>query len=106
MKKKLALMAVLKQDKPVFIFDELFNGLNLGSGRAPELIIQKLKEKEKTIFISFHVLAPRLTLCNGICLLRKGQFVKSCQQQDFAAANKYLFAAFSKQAGDIISASI
>ena len=45
MKKKLALLAVLKQDKPIYIFDEPFNGLDLESNNVLELILDNLKEK-------------------------------------------------------------
>jgi ABC-2 type transport system ATP-binding protein len=103
MKKKLALMAIIKQDSPIYIFDEPFNGLDLESGKVLELIIENLKAKGKTIFISSHILAPLLTLCHQVHLLQNGSFIKKYNQQQFTAIDKDLFASFSKEAGEIIS---
>ncbi|KAA9332784.1 ATP-binding cassette domain-containing protein [Adhaeribacter soli] len=91
MKKKLALLAVLKQDKPIYIFDEPFNGLDLESNRTLELIIQTLQEKGKTILLSSHVLEPLLHTCNQIHLLQNGSFVKSYEQPDFGRIREELF---------------
>jgi ABC-2 type transport system ATP-binding protein len=103
MKKKLALMAIIKQDKPIYIFDEPFNGLDLESGKVLELIIETLKAKGKTIFISSHILSPLLTLCDQVHLLQNGVFIKKYSQKHFDNIDKDLFASFSKDAGEIIS---
>jgi ABC-2 type transport system ATP-binding protein len=103
MKKKLALMAIIKQDKPIYIFDEPFNGLDLESGKVLELIIQNLKAKGKTIFISSHILSPLLTICDQVHLLQNGIFTKKYSQKQFDDIDKDLFASFSKEAGEIIS---
>jgi ABC-2 type transport system ATP-binding protein len=102
MKKKLALMAIIKQDKPIYIFDEPFNGLDLESGKVLELIVQNLKTKGKTIFISSHILSPLLTLCDQVHLLQNGIFTKKYSQNHFNNIDKDLFASFSKEAGEII----
>ena len=44
MKKKLALLAILKHERPIYIFDEPFNGLDLESNHVLELIIKNLKK--------------------------------------------------------------
>jgi ABC-2 type transport system ATP-binding protein len=56
MKKKLALLAVLKLDRPIIVLDEPFNGLDLESNYLVEKIILTLKEKGKTILITSHIL--------------------------------------------------
>jgi ABC-2 type transport system ATP-binding protein len=91
MKKKLALLAILKQDKPIYIFDEPFNGLDLESNRTLEMIIQLLQEKGKTILLSSHVLEPLLHTCNQIHLLENGRFVKSYEKPDFGGIREELF---------------
>jgi ABC-2 type transport system ATP-binding protein len=102
MKKKLALMAIIKQDRPIYIFDEPFNGLDLESGKVLELIIQHLKAKGKTVFVSSHILAPLLTLCDEVHLLQNGRFTKKYNQQQFADIDNDLFTTFSKEADNII----
>src|SRR6218665_3949262 len=66
MKKKLALLAILQQDKPIYILDEPFNGLDMETNRVLEMMLENLKQKGKTVFISSHILAPLLTGCDDI----------------------------------------
>lgn len=66
MKKKLALMAVLKQDKEIVILDEPFNGLDIESSKVLSLIISKLKENGKTIILTSHILESLTNICDFI----------------------------------------
>lgn len=91
MKKKLALLAILKQDKPIYIFDEPFNGLDLESNRTLELIISTLQQKDKTILLSSHVLEPLLHTCHQIHLLQNGSFVKRYSREEFSSIREELF---------------
>lgn len=45
MKKKLAIMAMLKKDKPIYLLDEPFNGLDLESNHVLEVLLTLLKER-------------------------------------------------------------
>jgi ABC-2 type transport system ATP-binding protein len=96
MKKKLAIMGVLKQERPIYIFDEPFNGLDLESNKVLEIIIFSLKSKGKTIFISSHILAPLLALCDQIHLLKKGLLVKSYLKDRFIEIEGDLFNDFER----------
>lgn len=73
MKKKVALLSVLKQDGKIYIFDEPFNGLDLESNRLLEEIIKKLKTVGKTVFISSHIMQPLRNICDQIYILDKGR---------------------------------
>lgn len=66
MKKKLSLMAVLKQDKEIVILDEPFNGLDIESSKVLSLIISKLKEQNKTIILTSHILESLTNICDFI----------------------------------------
>jgi len=66
MKKKLALMAVLKQDKEIVILDEPFNGLDIESSKVLSLLITKLKEKGRTVIITSHILESLTNICDYI----------------------------------------
>jgi ABC-2 type transport system ATP-binding protein len=103
MKKKLALLAILKQDKPIFILDEPFNGLDLETNKILELIITTLKQKGKTVFISSHIIEPLLTTCNNIHLLENGSFIKSFEQAEFDKIDDALFGKLKEEATQIIS---
>ncbi len=106
MKKKLALLGVLKQDRPVFILDEPFNGLDLETNKVLEIIITTLQEKKKTIFVSSHIIEPLLTVCDKIHLLENGSFVKIFEKKDFNTIDEALFGKLKNEAKEIISGAI
>jgi ABC-2 type transport system ATP-binding protein len=106
MKKKLALMAVLKQDKPIYIFDEPFNGLDLETNKVVEIVIKKLKEKGKTIFVSSHILEPLTDICDNIHLLLNGNISASYKKGEFRELKQDLFEDLIKSAGETIQNSL
>jgi ABC-2 type transport system ATP-binding protein len=106
MKKKLAILSILKKDKPVFLFDEPFNGIDMETNKIIELIILALKEKEKTIFISSHILDPLIQICDKIFFLENGKFTKSYGKTDYNEIEKDLFGDLKHNAISIISESV
>jgi len=106
MKKKLALLGVLKQDKQLFLLDEPFNGLDLETNKILELIITTLKEKGKTVFVSSHIIDPLLTVCDQIHYLDNGKFTKSFEKDNFHHIEDVLFKKLKSEAKSIISKSI
>jgi ABC-2 type transport system ATP-binding protein len=106
MKKKLALLGILKQDRPVFILDEPFNGLDLETNKILEIIITTLQKKNKTIFVSSHIIEPLLTVCDKIYLLENGSFVKTYEKKDFNTIDDELFGKLKYEAKEIISNAI
>ena len=98
MKKKLALLGILKQDKQIYLFDEPFNGLDLESNKILEWIITALFNKGKTIFISSHIIDPLLAICHQICYLEKGKFTQSFQKDEFHKVEEAIFGKFKEQA--------
>jgi ABC-2 type transport system ATP-binding protein len=106
MKKKLALLAVLKQDKQVFILDEPFNGLDLETNKILEIIILSLKQKQKTVFVSSHIIDPLLTTCDKIHLLENGSFIKTYLKTDFSKIEDDLFGKLKSEATGVISKAI
>jgi ABC-2 type transport system ATP-binding protein len=91
MKKKLALLALLKQDKPIIILDEPFNGLDIETCRIIRSILLRLKEKEKTIIITSHIIETLTNLCDYIHYLEKGTIKHSYEKQDFVEFERDLF---------------
>ena len=106
MKKKLALLAIIRQDKPVYIFDEPFNGLDLETNRAVEIIIDTLKAKGKTIFISSHILSPLIATCDEIHLLRHGNFETSYTGASFNEIEADLFSDFNEKTKVIVDGAL
>lgn len=106
MKKKLALLATLKQNKPIYLFDEPFNGLDLETNEVLKLIIQRLQRKKKTIFISSHILSPLTDLCDKIHLLQSGVFTKVYERTVFDTIGPDLFAGFDTNVRQILDSSL
>lgn len=106
MKKKLALLGVLKQMKSIFILDEPFNGLDMETNKILELIIASLKEKGKTVFLSSHLIDPLLTVCDEIHFLESGRFTKSFYRSSYHKIEEELFGKLKAEAKGKISASI
>lgn len=106
MKKKLAILAILKKDKPVFLFDEPFNGIDMETNKIIELIILALRKKDKTIFISSHILDPLIQVCDEIFFLEDGQIKKSYSKTDFDKIENELFGELKDKAAAIIEKSV
>lgn len=91
MKKKLALFGVLKQDKPLMILDEPFNGLDIETCRIIRLILLRLKERGKTIIITSHIIETLTNLCDFIHYLEDGKIKYSKDKNGFSEFEREVF---------------
>jgi len=91
MKRKLALLGVLKLDRPIIILDEPFNGLDLESCKMLQNIILRLKINGKTVIITSHILESLTTICDEIHYLEKGIIKFSKLKTDFAGLEHEIF---------------
>jgi ABC-2 type transport system ATP-binding protein len=91
MKKKLMLLSYIKQDKQIYVLDEPFNGLDLEANKTLEIIIDLLKQKGKTIFISSHIIDPLLNVCDKIYYLSEKTFTKTYQKKEFHLLEEEVF---------------
>jgi len=96
MKKKLALLGILKLDKPILILDEPFNGLDLETSKVLQIIILKLKQKQKTIIITSHILESLTSICDTIHYLDNGTIKFSRTKNEFENLEKDIFHNFAK----------
>ena len=100
--KKLALMGILKQNRPIIILDEPFNGLDLESAKVLETVVLRLKEKRKTLFISSHILNPLYNLCDAIHHLSEGNFQRSYVPSEYNELDKNVFGALKANAEAVV----
>ena len=70
MKQRLALARALVHEPEVFFLDEPTAGLDPKSAKEVRELIMKLKEEERTIFLSTHNLEEAELLCNQIAVFR------------------------------------
>lgn len=100
------MLAILKQDSSVYIFDEPFNGLDLESNHILELIIRNLIVKKKTIFISSHILDPLKNLCNEYHYLENGEFIKSYNEDEYTLLEDFIKSNINTRFRDIVERSV
>jgi ABC-2 type transport system ATP-binding protein len=106
MKKKLALLALIKEDKPIYLLDEPFNNLDIESCKILELIVMQLKEKGKTVFISSHIMDTLLPICDCIHLLEAGEFKKRFDKSEFDGIEEELLGRFVESAKAVIGGAM
>ena len=103
MKKKLALMGVLKQDKPIIILDEPFNSLDIESCRIIRQILIRLREREKKIIVTSHVIETLTNLCDFIHYLEKGKIKFSKDKSGFGEFEREIFASIANKNEELIN---
>lgn len=103
MKKKLALLGLLKQDKPIMILDEPFNGLDIETSRIIRSILLRLKDKGKTILITSHIIETLTNLCDYIHYLEKGTIHSTKEKHDFAEFERELFESIENKNVELIN---
>jgi ABC-2 type transport system ATP-binding protein len=103
MKKKLALMGILKQDKPIMILDEPFNGLDIETCRIIRQILLKLRDRDKTIIITSHIIETLTNLCDYIHYLEKGKIKYSKDKGDFKEFEREIFASIEIKNEELIN---
>jgi len=64
MKKKLALLGVLKLDREIYLFDEPYRGLDFEGVYILNKLIIRLKKKGKTVLLSSHILDAIKKVCD------------------------------------------
>lgn len=83
MKKKLALLAALLQDRPLLILDEPFNGVDMEASERFFIILRKLIQNGKTVLLSSHILSSLLDLCDRITILKHGAIENTFEKNAF-----------------------
>ncbi len=77
MGQRVGLAAALVHDPDLLILDEPMSGLDpVGRKDVRDLILEE-RQRKKTVFFSTHILNDVETLCDRVCILRKGLVVVS-----------------------------
>lgn len=97
MKKKLAIMAMLKGEEDLLLMDEPFNGLDLESSRVLVHVLDKLRQKGRTVLISSHILETLTGSCDEIHILEKGNFERTVKKNAFDLLEKEFFQELDQQ---------
>ena len=90
MKKKLALLGIISQDKPTMLLDEPFNGLDLETVENLNLILKELKKENKIIVLTSHILEVLKLNCDKISFLHNGAVQQTFSKSDFQHIDEYI----------------
>lgn len=102
MKKKLALLAVFKLDRDVFLLDEPYNGLDLESTTVLKLILDEFRKEGKTIIVTSHVYETLVSVCDLIHHLEGGKICGTYQSDDFRTLGNQLTKAVEQRSASTI----
>jgi ABC-2 type transport system ATP-binding protein len=102
MKKKLALLGLIKTGKQVLLLDEPFNGLDLESARILQAVISRLREKGRTVLLTSHMLGTLTELCDAIHHLHEGRIRKSYTSGEAEQLREELFRELDARIGSRI----
>jgi ABC-2 type transport system ATP-binding protein len=91
MKKKIALMGMLMLDKPINILDEPFNGVDFEGVHILYEIIRELKDKNKIVVISSHIIETLFHTCDKIAILQDGIIKNIFERSDFDQLSNFKF---------------
>ena len=89
MKKKAYLNALLQKEYRLYLFDELFNGLDIESVFLIQKLIKELS-KNHTVLISSHILSALFPICDRIFLIQK-QTIQIVEKENFDGLEEKLF---------------
>lgn len=91
MKKKLAFLATMSFNSPVYLLDEPFNSMDLETVEITKIVLKKLKEKNKIIILTSHIIESMTVICDEIYVLSGGNFQKKYNKIDFDKLDPELF---------------
>ena len=74
-RQKVALIAALASDVPLYIFDEPTSGLDPLMEQIFQSEVRDLKKHDKTVLLSSHILSEVEALCDRVTIIRDGKTV-------------------------------
>ena len=86
MKQKLVIIGALVHDPTVLIIDEPMVGLDALAQRQVKLLLRRLADEDKTIFLTTHTLSVAEAVCDRIAILSRGRVVASGKTSDLKEA--------------------
>ncbi len=76
-RQKVALIAALAVDVPLYIFDEPTDGLDPLMAEVFREEVKALRERERTVLLSSHVLAEVDAVCDHVTIIRDGRTIET-----------------------------
>lgn len=96
-RQKVALVAALASDVPLYILDEPTSGLDPLMEQVFQAEIRKLKADGKTVLLSSHILSEVEALCDHVTIIREGKTVEVYTLAELKKQHANLESLFLKQ---------
>ena len=77
MKQKLVLASALVHDPALLIIDEPMVGLDALAQKQVKLLLRRLADEKKTVFLTTHTLSVAEAVCDRIAIINRGRIVAS-----------------------------
>lgn len=77
MKQKLVLVSALVHDPAVLVIDEPMVGLDALAQRQVKILLRRLVDERKTVFLTTHTLSVAEAVCDRIAIINRGRIVAS-----------------------------
>ena len=103
MKKKLALLGMLKNNKPIMILDEPFNGLDIETSRIIRSILIRFRKSKKTIIITSHIIETLTNMCDYIHYLEDKKIKFNIEKDGFKNFENEIFKSIESKNEGLIS---
>ncbi len=75
MKQKLVIIAALVHDPRLLIIDEPMVGLDALAQRQVKVLLRRLADEQKTVFLTTHTLSIAEAVCDRIAILHRGRII-------------------------------
>ena len=99
-RQKVALVAALASDVPLYILDEPTSGLDPLMEQTFQREVRELKKQGKTILLSSHILSEVEALCDRVTIIREGKAVAVYMLAELKREHENLEALFLSQYED------
>jgi ABC-2 type transport system ATP-binding protein len=99
-RQKVALVAALASDVPLYILDEPTSGLDPLMEQTFQREVRELKKQGKTILLSSHILSEVEALCDRVTIIREGKAVAVYTLAELKREHENLEALFLSQYED------
>lgn len=88
MKQKVSIARALITDPKVLIFDEITNGLDIFAARAAKDLVKKLRDEDRIIIYTSHIMPDADELCDDIAIIHKGKIILDGEKKNLFKENK------------------
>ncbi len=82
MRKRLVMLTLMLQKSDIYILDEPFNGLDLFGTMMLKKWLLRLREENKTVIVSSHIISSLTDVCDSITYIHAGEVVETFEEMN------------------------